>query len=552
MLIYLLICLAVVALLLLGSRIPNQRLGRFLALPDHRYAPAFIGVVTGAVVWYVWGSLNATAPVHDEASYLLQARMFAHFHWTMPSPPLPEFFEQYHVFVTPTFASKYPPGHALMLVPGIWLSLPGLMPVVLSGLAAALLFMIVRRTTTAWIAVLTVVLWLPTKANLRFRGSYMSESTSSFLWLLGWWALLEWRRQRSTKWLLVIAGCVAWMGITRPFTAVAYAIPLGAIVIADLVRRREWRPLLRPALLGLAIMAIVPVWNAKTLGNWRTAPVKTYSDVYFPYDVLGFGAREAPPQRALPEDMQHFTAYFKGVHARHTVDRLPSTFLERWMMLTSELLHGWRFSFVLFTIVGLAVLGAAGWFAVGSALLLTLVYLAFAHPLDWTIYYLEIFPLIPFVTALGIGAVATAIVSPRAHLGKQLVREWGPRQSLGIALVVLGLLWPAARDTRYAHRYEAAIQNYHDEFRRLLARIPAERSIVFVRYTPTHVANSSLIANEPDLATARTWIVYDRGAENARLAAVAPERATYLFDEATFSLRELRYDLAQSGRGVNR
>src|SRR5215471_6895463 len=160
MLILLIPIVVIIGLLWLGAHLPNKQLGPVLALPSHRLAPVVAGIVSGAVLWYVWGGLNAPAVLHDEASYLLQARTFAAFHWAMPSPPMPEFFEQYHVFVTPTYASKYPPGHAFLMLPGIWLSLPGLMPLLLSAVAGALLFMLVRRVTNGWVAVLTVLLWL--------------------------------------------------------------------------------------------------------------------------------------------------------------------------------------------------------------------------------------------------------------------------------------------------------------------------------------------------------------------------------------------------------
>ena len=533
-----------VAILLIGVHLPHERLGALLRLPSHRYAPVVVGLATGLVVWYVWGSLNAVAPVHDEASYLLQARTFASFHWAMPSPALPEFFEQYHTFVTPAYASKYPPGHGILLVPGIWLSLPGLMPIALSAIAGALLFLLVRRVANAWVAVLTVCLWLPTISNLRFRSSYMSETTTSVLWLLGWWALLEWRVARSSRWLIVVASCVAWMAITRPLTAVAFAIPISIVVMADLAKRRDWRALVRPALVAAAILFILPIFNWRTLGDWRKSTYETYAKMYIPFDHPGFGTSVATPERSLPPDMQEFSKQFVAVHATHTQDKLPTIFKNRWQAIFDDAFRGWRLPLSLLALVGLAVLGAEGWFAAASAVVLTLLYLAYAHPALWTIYYLEIFPLLPFLTALGIWTIASTLATPKLRLGPKLAREWGPRQALGTALVALVLLWPLSHEVRYARRLEATIQSYHLDFRQRTAEIPDKRAIVFVRYAPWHNVHTSLIANEPDLADARLWVVYDRGAENAKLAALAPDRAAYLYDEGTRALLPIRRTVA--------
>ena len=69
--------------------------------------------------------------------------------------------------------------------------------------------------------------------------------------------------------------------------------------------------------------------------------------------------------------------------------------------------------------------------------------------------------------------------------------------------------------------------------------------IVFVRYMPTHYIHESLVANDPDLASARLWIVFDRGAENQKLIALAPERTTYLFDEKTRAITRLGRSVAR-------
>ena len=533
-----------VAVLLVGVHLPHERLGALLRLPSHRYAPIAVGIATGAIVWFVWGSLDAVAPVHDEASYLLQARTFASFHWAMPSPPIPEFFEQYHAFVTPTYASKYPPGHGMLLVPGIWLSLPGLMPIVLSAIAGALLFLLVRRVANGWVAVLTVSLWLPTMSNLRFRSSYMSETTTSALWLLGWWALLEWRGSRSRRWLVVVASCVAWMAITRPLTAVAFAIPIGIVVIIDVAKRRDWRALVRPALVALGILAILPIFNWRTLGSWRESTYDTYARLYIPFDHPGFGTNEAKPERSLPPDMQEFSKQFVAVHATHTQNRLGGILLERWNAIFADAFRGWRLPLALLALLGVTAIGIEGWFALGSAIVLTLLYLVYAHPALWTIYYLEIFPVLPFLTALGIWTVASIIVQPKLCVGPSPARELGPRQALGAALVAFVLLWPLSHEVRYARRLEATIQSYHLDFRQRTAEIPDKRAIVFVRYAPWHNVHTSLIANEPDLADARLWVVYDRGAENAKLAALAPDRAVYLYDEGTRSLTPIRRTVA--------
>jgi hypothetical protein len=87
-------------------------------------------------------------------------------------------------------------------------------------------------------------------------------------------------------------------------------------------------------------------------------------------------------------------------------------------------------------------------------------------------------------------------------------------------------------------------------FQTLLERLPAsQRTVVFVRYAPTHDPTRSFVRNPSDFTTARHWIVHDRGDDNRALLALAPSRVPYLFDEDSFRLLPLStVSAGESGR----
>src|SRR6266550_4987452 len=107
------------------------------ALASH-WAPLFVGVAWAGVVWWTWGLLSPPAVFHDELSYLLQARLFAVGKWTAPSPPVPDMFAQPAVLVAPVMASKYPPGHSLLLAIGARFGAPAFIVLALGALRAAM------------------------------------------------------------------------------------------------------------------------------------------------------------------------------------------------------------------------------------------------------------------------------------------------------------------------------------------------------------------------------------------------------------------------------
>ena len=66
-----------------------------------------VGCTTFLGCMAVAGVLHEPVPrVHDEFSYLLMSETFASGHVVNPSPPLPQFFDTFHVLIHPVYASK--------------------------------------------------------------------------------------------------------------------------------------------------------------------------------------------------------------------------------------------------------------------------------------------------------------------------------------------------------------------------------------------------------------------------------------------------------------
>lgn len=499
-----------------------------------RWAGLVVGTLTAIICAYVWGHLIApTAVVHDEASYLLQAGIFARGAFAMPAPPLPEFFEQFHTYVTPAFASKYPPGHALLLAIGVLVGWPALVPLLLDGIAGATLFLLGRRIANPVVGLLAWLIWITAHATFRPLASYFSETSSIALWLLGWWALLEWRDGRRPGWLVALAACIGWCAITRPLTAVAFALPAGAVVLARIARRGAWRDLLRPSLVALAILALIPYHNLRTTGDWRVMPYAQYSAIYFPWDAPGLGLNTAPPRRALPPDMQAFAAAARPRHATHLAGTLPSTFLERAEYVALDVWSGPRILLGVVAIAALPVLGVEAALALATSGLLLLLYLSFAHAPAWTLYYAEVLPVLAFLSAAGLWSL---LCGGRGAERRAAMRRTTPSAALAASALMLLFLPVAGVQWTIWRRQNLAVQSYQRAVASSVAALPEPKVMVFVRHAKWHNLHKSLIANAPDLVHAHAWMVYDRGTDNERLMRAAPDRVPYLYDEAQVAL----------------
>jgi hypothetical protein len=480
--------------------------------------PVVCAVASAMVVWFVWGEVVPVANVQDESSYLLQAQLFASGRWTAPSPPMPEFFEQPHVLVVPAVASKYPPGHALLLSIGALVHFPPLVPLLLTALSAALLFVLAARVSNVWVAVLASLTWISAPIVLRFQPSYLSELTTTTLVLLSWWLLLEWRDTQRTKWLMLLAAAIGWGAITRPLTMLAFAIPIGVVVVRDVVSSKKWKPLLGAVAIGTVILGILPLWSARTTGNWRLTPLEQYRRDYLPFDKFGFTPDTSPPRRGVPPALQTAYDFFRQEHVQQRVGTIPRVVVERAINIFVAFFQGARLPLLVFAAIGWLTMGAPLRFATVSALLLFVFHIPYAHWAQWTLYYLETAPVLAVLTATGAWWLVRRVAGDegRARVG-----------SVALATVLLLFTVPIVARWR---RDRATRSRLDRSFAAALARLPSH-SILFVHYTPRSAEHLSAVSNYPDLNAARVWVVHDLGARNEELKRLAPDRTAFDFEE---------------------
>jgi len=518
--------LAVVLIAAAARLLPPLRVPTLQRALDASWAPAVAGALTGMVTLWAWGSLHRTPVLHDESAYLLQAQLFAGGRWVGARPPLPEFFEQLYVLVEPVLASKYPPGNSLLVAPGALIGLPGLPVVVMSGLSAAFLFGLARRVCGSPVALLTALLWITSFPAIYYHASYLSEGTTSLMWLATWWGIVRWRAGEGARWLIVGAVALAWCLITRPLTGLALGIVALFPVLRHASLSRTWRDLAPASAAFVVVCCLVPIWSWRTTGNPLEAPLSLYTRTYVPFDKPGFGVDRAErPSSRLPADQQLTSLAFYQEHERHTLSSLPRIAWGRLRTIVRDSWYEWRGGLQIFAIIGLFVLPMEVLLALAAFGLQFLLYLSYAHPAGWTVYYIEGAPILALITAFG-------IVRVLAWASRGAPERFRSSMAMTVALIAPIALVVAGQVRAQIESDHA----YHESFQAVLSQMPAGKSIVFVRYGPHHLDGLSLVRNVPDLASAPTWTVYDRGRDNERLLRLAPERAAYLFDEATWTL----------------
>jgi hypothetical protein len=284
---------------------------------------------------------EVTPVIHDEFSYLLQARTLLAGRWSWDSPPqAPELFHQLHVLNAGRFASRYLPGTGAWIAPWEALQHPQwgqAFAQMLIPVGVLLLGMQLGGPTAGILAGLLTALSPGVALFSRLLLSHHPCLVGLLIFLNAIWPLLQ---GRSALWSWP-AGCgLALAMLCRPLTAAAVALPFGVLLVWRVCRqwfgglsrrwgRRQGRPSVleqvacaaKPAagrepagqqggrwtcqaLAGLAVpLALgLGIWGWQNLaltGSLWTSAYSRYNELYTPRHVLGFHQTRAKLSPAL-------------------------------------------------------------------------------------------------------------------------------------------------------------------------------------------------------------------------------------------------------------
>ena len=479
--------------------------------------------------------------VHDEFSYLLAGDTFAHGRLANPSPPLPVFFESFHVIVEPVYASMYLPAPGAFLAIGEavfgapWAGVILSVALMCGAVALALEALLPPRWARAGALSFALLFGVESYWMNSFWGGAV-PALGGALVLAGAARLVRIRAR--VRWpLLEGARLGAGAGIlllSRPFE--------GFWIVAGVALATGWAWSRSPevggraprlASLAAAALALAPfagfllVYDRAVLGDPATPP-----------SVAALRRSYVAPLFSWERERPVAGPYSDPVLARFYLDWRRS---ESSVRLSGDardpvrILWAWFRGFKFFggaalaaAVLALFARGRTSRFLLGTFGVLCI---GLAVERVQQLHYLA--PAAALLVAVTVQGLRALPAGPHAR------RIRGALPAVLVAAASVGL----ARNVVLTARLLRAERTYADRRAELVSRLLAEdgRHLVFVRYGPDHDVSDEWVYNGADLPGAKVLFVRDRGAEDARLAAAFPgRRAWRLFADERDRLEPLR------------
>ncbi len=230
------------------------------------YSSLFALLIPAALRTYL---LNGTPLTDDESAYRFMAQVLATGSVYADSPPLKLFFDNRFMINDGKFFAHFFIGWPALLVPGVWLGIPGFMNAIYSALTLPALFAVLRRLVgSAW-AKAGAILYL--SSPMLMIAAATETSHTSCIAALAWvtWFCLRSRDEDAPWWVhaaVAVTFCIAFF--IRPISALGIGLPLLVWWLGGLRRRSRLRALATFALPTLAVAALFLGVNKLQTGDF--------------------------------------------------------------------------------------------------------------------------------------------------------------------------------------------------------------------------------------------------------------------------------------------
>ncbi len=470
--------------------------------------------------------------IHDEYSYLLQAKTFAAGRLTNPTPAMWEHFETFHVNMVPTYQSMYPPAQGLMLAGAevlhlhpwwaVWLSvglmcggvcwmLQGWMPPQWAFLGG--MFCVIRFSTFSY--------WV----NSYFGGALAAIGGAL---LLG--ALPRIKRKPGLGYPLLFAFALALLANNRPFEGLVLSIPTMIALLLWMLGSGRKQPLrisrfVPAAALLLAAGAGMAYYNWRGTGDPMVMPYQANEQQYHITKPFIWQTRKPIPN--------YHHQVMRTMYVGH---ELPDYLNRRYPELfwkSVKLKIEFYYDFYLWPLMELALFACLAMLKSQRVRLLAISLLGLFAGL-----LIEQWPLNPHYSAPGLCLVVAIML-----YGLRLLHTWKPRDlpvgpMLAKSVVLCFALWvmvPAA-----VKAFNPYMLGVYEEMPSNVDRVRLQdqleskpgQHILLVHNRLSASGLFDWVYNEPDLNTAKIIWARDMGEEaNEQLIRAYPNRQVWIVDQ---------------------
>lgn len=222
--------------------------------------------------------------VHDEFSYLLQAKTFHDGRITNPSHPFALHFESFHINMWPTYQSMYPVGQASFLLMGQVLAGNPWVGVLLSvGLmCSAVVWMLQGWMPPQWAMLGGLIVILRFAIFGPWINSYWGGAVAAIGGALLFGAMARLRHSdRVVRYTLIFALGLAILANTRPFEGFVFSLIPLAWMMHWLYRRSRTNSRQAFQALACGLVVLIPVFSGMLYYNYRS----TGDPLVLPYAI---------------------------------------------------------------------------------------------------------------------------------------------------------------------------------------------------------------------------------------------------------------------------